>query len=216
MKTCVGKKFFSLLFFAFSLGFCLKAHCQSQEAQQLLLDVQKLAQLKNILADLKKGYQILEGGYSTIKNISEGNFSLHETFLNSLLEVSPTVKNYKRIADVISVQLKIVKEYKTAYRQFQSSNLFNDGELDYISNVYSNLLNQSVKNLDALATVITSGTLRMSDDERLTSIDNIWKTVSDQLSFLRHFNSGTKILALQRAKEQNDVSTERSLFGIKN
>jgi DNA repair ATPase RecN len=216
MKRCVLKKSIGLLLLAFSLSASTKLYSQSQEVQQLLLDVQKLAQLKNILADLKKGYQILEGGYTTIKNISEGNFNLHATFLNSLLQVSPTVKNYKRIADIISTQLKIVKEYKNASRQFQNSSLFNEGELDYISNVYTNLFNQSVKNLDALATLITSGTLRMSDDERLTSIDNIWKTVSDQLSFLRHFNSETKILALQRAKEQNDVSTERSLFGIKN
>lgn len=200
---------------AFSLSASTKLYAQSQEVQQLLLDVQKLAQLKNILADLKKGYQILEGGYTTIKNISEGNFNLHETFLNSLLQVSPTVKNYKRIADIISTQLKIVKEYKTSFRQFQSSKLFNDGELDYISSVYTNLFNQSVKNLNALAIVITAGALRMSDDERLTSIDDIWKTVWDQLGFLRHFNSETKILALQRAKEQNDVSAERSLFSIK-
>jgi len=216
MKMCVLKKSISLFVFVLSLSASTKLYSQSQEVQQLLLDVQKLAQLKNILADLKKGYQILEGGYTTIKNISEGNFNLHETFLNSLLQVSPTVKNYKRVADIISTQLKIVKEYKTAFRQFQNSNLFNEGELDYISNVYTNLFNRSVKNLDALATVITSGTLRMSDDERITSIDNIWKTVSDQLSFLRHFNSETKMLALQRAKEQNDVSAERSLFGIKN
>lgn len=216
MKKCVLKKSIGLLLLAFSLSASTKLYSQSQEVQQLLLDVQKLAQLKNILADLKRGYQILEGGYTTIKNISEGNFNLHETFLNSLLQVSATVKNYKRIADIVSTQLKIVKEYKTAFRQFQNSSLLNEGELDYISNVYTNLFNQSVKNLDALATVITSGTLRMSDDERLTSIDNIWKTVSDQLSFLRHFNSETKILALQRAKEQNDVSTERSLFNIKN
>jgi DNA repair ATPase RecN len=144
MKKCVLKRSIGLLLLAFSLSASTKLYAQSQEVQQLLLDVQKLAQLKNILADLKKGYQILEGGYTTIKKISEGNFNLHETFLNSLLQVSPTVKNYKRIADIISTQLKIVKEYKTSFRQFQSIKLFNDGELDYISIVYTNLINQSV------------------------------------------------------------------------
>lgn len=207
MKKCV------VLFF--SCCFFIQSYSQSQEAQQLLLDVSKLAELKNILTDLKKGFTILEGGYNTIKSISEGNFNLHQSFLNGLLEVNPTVKNYKRIADIIDAQLKIVREYKSAFRQFQSSNLFTDGEVDYISNVYTNLFDRSVKNLDALVTVITSGTLRMSDDERLNSIDSIWKTVSDQLSFLRHFNSQTKLLALQRTKDQNDVNVERGLYGIK-
>jgi hypothetical protein len=187
------------------------AYSQSQEAQQLLLDVQKLAQLKSILEDLKKGYTILESGYSTIRNISEGNYNLHDLFLNSLLEVSPTVRNYKRIADIISLQLRIVKEYQAAFKQFKGSQLFDDDELKYIASVYSNLFNQSFSNLDALATVITSGQLRMSDDERLSEIDGIWKNISDQFSFLKDFNNKTRVLALQRAKEKSDVEVMRAL-----
>jgi len=195
-------------------GFSSKTNAQSQEAKQLLLDVEKLAALKNILSDLKKGYEIISGGYNAIKNISEGNFNLHEMFLNSLLQISPAVKNYKHIADIIDAQLKIVSEYKTAYRQFRQSNLFSTGEIDYIGNVYSNLFNQSVKNLDALATIVTANKLRMSDDERMSAIDDNWKEVENKLMFLRHFNNNTKILALQRAKEQNDVSVMNELYDV--
>jgi hypothetical protein len=203
MKKCI--------WFIFLIFIDVRAYSQSQEAQQLLLDVQKLAQLKSILEDLKKGYTILESGYSTIRNISEGNYNLHDLFLNSLLEVSPTVRNYKRIADIISLQLRIVKEYQAAFKQFKGSQLFDDDELKYIASVYSNLFNQSFSNLDALATVITSGQLRMSDDERLSEIDGIWKNISDQFSFLKDFNNKTRVLALQRAKEKSDVEVMRAL-----
>ena len=203
MKKCV--------WFVCLLVIGLNGKSQSQEIQQLLLDVQKLAQLKSILEDLKKGYTILESGYSTIRDISQGNFNLHDLFLNSLLEVSPTVRNYKRIADIISLQLRIVKEYQTASKQFRGSGLFDGNELNYISSVYSNLFNQSVKNLDALATVITSGQLRMSDDERLNEIDGVWKNIFDQFSFLKDFNNKTKVLALQRAREKNDVEVMKTL-----
>jgi hypothetical protein len=203
MKRCVWCVFLVLI--------GVSSYSQSQEAQQLLLDVQKLAQLKGILEDLKKGYSILESGYSTIRDISQGNFNLHDLFLNSLLEVSPTVRNYKRIADIISLQLRIVKEYQTAFKQLRGSELFDDNELNYITSVYSNLSGQSVKNLDALATVITSGQLRMSDEERLNEIDGIWKNISDQFSFLKDFNNKTKVLALQRAREKNDVEVMKAL-----
>jgi len=203
MKKCV--------WFVCLLVIGLNGKSQSQEIQQLLLDVQKLAQLKSILEDLKKGYTILESGYSTIRDISQGNFNLHDLFLNSLLEVSPTVRNYKRIADIISLQLRIVKEYQTASKQFRASGLFDGNELNYISSVYSNLFNQSVKNLDVLATVITSGQLRMSDDERLNEIDGVWKNIFDQFSFLKDFNNKTKVLALQRAREKNDVEVMKTL-----
>jgi DNA repair ATPase RecN len=188
---------------------------QSHEAKQLLLDVQKLAQLKSILTDMKKGFQILSGGYTSIKNISEGNFNLHQLFLNSLLEVSPTVKKYKRISDIINAQINLVTAYKNALKQIKDSGEFTSTEVNYISHVYSNLFNQSLQNLDDLANVITAGKLRMSDDERLGAIDDVWKGVSDQLDFLRHFISQTKILALQRAKDQDDISRMNQLFNVK-
>jgi hypothetical protein len=203
MKKCIWSVF--LIFIG------VGAYSQSEEAEQLLLDLQKLAQLKSILEDLKKGYTILESGYSTIRNISQGNFSLHELFLNSLLEVSPTVRNYKRIADIIFLQLRIVKECQTAFKQFRGSELFDDNELNYITSVYSNLSGQSLKNLDALASVTTSGQLRMSDDERLSEIDGIWKNISDQFSFLKDFNGKTRVLALQRAKEKRDIESMKAL-----
>ena len=207
MKRCVP-----ILLFVSCFGLPTKNYAQAQEAQQLLLDVAKLAELKNILTDLKKGFQIISGGYNTIKNISEGNFNLHDAFLNSLFEVSPAVRNYKRIADIVDAQIKIVKETKSAFRKFRECNLFNPGEIDYFSKVYGNLFNQSIKNLDALATVVTANKLRMSDDERLTAIDNVWKEEENELVFLRHFNNNTKVLALQRAREQNDVSVMNGLY----
>jgi archaellum component FlaC len=208
MKKCVS------VFFVFCFGLNTISYAQSHEAKQLLLDVEKLASLKNILTDLKKGYEIVSGGYNTIKNISEGNFNLHETFLNSLLEISPAVKKYKRIADIIAAQARIVTEYKTAFRQFRESDQFTAGEIDYISNVYKNLFNQSVKNLDALVSVVTANQLRMSDDERIGAIDDVWKEVQNELMFLRHFNSSTKILAVQRAKEANDVSAINQIYNV--
>jgi hypothetical protein len=188
---------------------------QTQEAKQLLLDVEKLAQLKSILTDMKKGYEILSGGYNTIKNISEGNFKLHDLFLNSLLQVSPTVKKYQRVTDIIQAQIAIVSEYKAALKQFKLSGQFSTGEIDYITKVYSNLFNHSLQNLDDLASVISANKLRMTDNERLSSIDDIWKETSDELTFLRHFNNHTRILALQRAKDQNDILMMNQLYDVK-
>lgn len=82
---------------------CL-SKAQSYEAEQLLLNVQKLSQLKQMLADLKKGYETLYKGYSTIKDISEGNFNLHQIFLDGLFRVRPAVRNYKKVGDIISLQ----------------------------------------------------------------------------------------------------------------
>jgi hypothetical protein len=198
-----------LLFFLSS-----KSFSQTQAIQQLLLDVEKLTQLKNILTELKSGYEIVSDGYTTIKNISEGNFNLHDIFLKSLLEVSPAVKNYIRVKDILDAQLSIVREYKNALKQFRGSGEFSVDEINYLEKVYANLLNHSLNNLQTMMMVITAGKLRMSDDERINSIDGVWKEVSQQLTFLRHFNNQARILCLQRAKEKNDLSTINQLYDV--
>lgn len=209
MKKCV-------VFLLLILGWPCLSKAQTEEAEQLLLDVQKLSQLKQMLADLKKGYEIVYKGYSTIKNISEGNFNLHQVFLDGLLQVSPAVRNYKKVADIISLQLRIVSEYKSAFKQFKANGKFNPDEIDYMGKVYSNLFDQSVNNLETLAMIITSGTLRMSDDERLKQIDDLYEDMLDKLSFLRHFNNQTSVLALQRTKDENQIKFTKKIYGLDN
>lgn len=200
----------------FTFPIANKALAQKDEIAQLLLNVEKLAQFKQILSDMKKGYKILNGGYNTIKDLSEGNFSLHKTFLDALMEVSPTVKNYKRVADIINYQVILVKEYKSSFNRFKRDNNFNQQELAYFGRVYENLFKQSLNNLDDLVTIITANKLRMSDDERLEAIDKIFTDMQDKLLFLRHFNNNTTVLAVQRAKERNDANTMRLVYGINN
>jgi hypothetical protein len=193
----------------------LTAAAQTFEIEQLLLDVEKLTQLKQILQDMYKGYEVLHKGYTTIKDISEGNFSLHKVFLDGLLEVSPTVQKYKRIAEIINYQLQIVKEYKAAYNRFKQDNNFTVQEIEYMGKVYNNLFKESLKKLDELITVITSGQLRMSDDERITAIDRIFSEVEDQVNFLRYFNSKAAVLSAQRGKEFQEVEISKRLSDVK-
>ncbi|RZM00491.1 MAG: TerB family tellurite resistance protein [Pedobacter sp.] len=191
-----------------------RAVAQAQELQQLALNIEKLAQFKQILSDMKKGYEILTTGYNTVKDLTEGNFSLHKTFLDALMQVSPTVRNYKRVGDIINYQVILVREYRAAFDRFRSSGDFNEQEIAYLERVYDNLFNQSLRNLDELTTVITANKLRMSDDERLEAIDRIYEDMQDKVLFLRSFNNNTSVLAVQRAKERNDVDAMRSIYRV--
>ena len=168
-----------------------KVTAQEQEMQQLILNIEKLAQFRQILKDMKKGYQILNGGYNTVKKISQGNFSLHETFLDALMQVSPTIRNYRRVGDIVNYQVLLVKEYKAAFNRFKNSGNFNPDEIAYLERVYNNLFKQSLRNIDELTSVITANKMRMSDDERLLAIDKIYADMQDKLLFLRSFNKAS-------------------------
>ncbi len=210
IKYKIGFAFCMLGFvFGANLGFA-----QSQETEQLLLNVEKLGQLKNILSDMKRGYTVIANGYNSVKNIAQGNFSLHEVFLDGLMLVNPEIKKYRRVADIISYQKNIVTEYRSAFNRFKSSSNFSAGEIDYLGKVYKQLFDQSSDNLDELATIITSSKLRMSDDERLQAIDRIFADTENKLMFLRSFNKEASMLNLQRQREKADLKTTQGLLGI--
>lgn len=201
-----------LLFAGFLLSVQLNGRGQSYEVQQLLLDWTKLMQMKQILVDMKTGYQILEKGYSAVRDISRGTFRLHEAFLDGLWLVSPAVRDYWKIPVIIQNASSLVREYKSAFIWSRQSGCFDPDEIQYLEKVYRHLFDQSLKDLDELALVLTAGKLRMHDAERLDAIDRIYHNMQNKLTFLRQFNDQTAVLALQRKKEQNSLKTVRLFF----
>jgi hypothetical protein len=188
---------------------------QGHEAQQLLLNWEKLAQLQSILKNMYEGYQLVSKGYDAIKDISQGNYTLHQAFFDRLLEVSPAVKKYKRIADIINYQKRIMQDRKKSFNYFKATGSFTMNEINYMEKVYSTLFQQSLKALDELLLITTPSRLRMSDNERLAAIDRIFFDMQDTLTFLRSFNNSTKLLAVERIKEQMEIDVQRKLIDIK-
>ncbi|QEC65623.1 TerB family tellurite resistance protein [Mucilaginibacter ginsenosidivorans] len=189
-----------------------KSRAQTTDMVQLILDIEKLTQLKCILSDMKTGYDLINGGYNQVKSIAQGNFNLHQTFLNGLLAVSPAVAKYGRVADIVLEQGYIVAEYTRTFSQAKQSGRFSADEIAYLGNVYTTLLQQSLLNLSRLADILTTGKLRMSDDERLRAIDHIYADTDDKLTFLRHFDQQATILAVQRKNEQNEIRGIQNLY----
>ena len=188
---------------------------QSDEIQQLLLNVEKLSQFKKILQNMYDGYKILYTGYTKIKDVSEGNFNIHNTFLDGLFLVSPGVRKYKKIADIINYQVRIVNDSKAALKQFQNDKQFTVQEVNYIGDIYKKLLQQGLKSTEELLMVITARKLRMTDDDRLKAIDRIYVSIEDQFFFLKDFNSNTAMLSLQRKSAHAEIEMSKTISRIR-
>jgi len=196
------------------LGFHQASEAQSYELARLMLDIEKLSQLKSILSDLYKGYAILKTGYTSIKGIAEGNYNLHKAFLDGLLEVSPAIQSYEKISDIVDLQAKIFSTCKSSLSRYRKSPRLNPDELEYIAEVYGHLGDKTARCLEKLIQVLSPGKLRMNDAERLRAIEGIDLDTRDQWSFLSRFRNRTDILEMSRTAQDQDVQTLRDLRGI--
>ncbi len=190
------------------------AQSVSDDIQQLLLDVQKLSQLKQILTEMYQEYTMLYNGYEKIKGLSQGTFSLHKVYLDGLLLVSPSVSSYWKVADIILKEANLVRDYQAASGYFRGSGLFSSQELDGIAVFYSTVVERAEKDIAELTMVITGGTLRMSDGERLSAIDRIDGDVTGQLSLLHGYDNSAALQAAQRSQAAVDIGAVRGLYGI--
>jgi hypothetical protein len=191
---------------------CGQVRAQEEEIQQLLLNVEKLAQFKQILQDMKDGYQILAQGYNTIKDLSEGNFNLHQAFLRGLLEVSPVVRQYYKVAEIIRLQRETVNGCTAATRRWRSVPILSAQEMDYLQNVYTRVGTETVQRVEDLLMILTAGWLRMSDGERIEAIDRLHEDVKRLYMFVRRFNDDMAVLYMQRTKEAKDAEVLKKLI----
>lgn len=193
-----------ILFFIALMGFC-PAGAQSHDVIQLGLNIEKLNQFRQILADMRRAYTVLSRGYNTVRDLSQGNFRVHELFLDGLMAVSPSVARYRRIPEIISLQRIIVAEYRAAFSRFRQKGIFMPDELSAIQRVYAGLFDKSVRNLEELVMIVTSGKLRMTDAERMAAIDRVFAAVQNDLTFLRQFNLNTGSVARLRGGRFQEI-----------
>jgi len=187
---------------------------QKKTQKKYLLE--QIAALKVYTGYVQKGYSIARKGLTTIGNIKKGDFSLHDGFFSSFKNVNPTVRNYSKIADIITFQVKIHQTFKYTYKYVQSTSLFSTAEIDLIYQVFTNLINNCMVDLNELIAVITANELEMKDDERLERIDAIYTSIQEKYSFAKSFAEEAKVLAMNRTKEKNNIVISRKLYGIKN
>ena len=186
---------------------------QKQTQKKYLL--QQIAALQVYIGYAKKGYNIASKGINTVRNIKKGDFNLHRDFFSSLKNVNPKISSYVKVADIISFQLRIIKQTKQTLQGIRETKQFTLEELDYCKQVFDNLLDECMKTVDELLLIITSGKLEMKDDERLKRIDNIYKDMQDKYSFCSSFSDEMGLLSMQRLGEQIEINHSKIINDIK-
>lgn len=202
------------------VGVSLNIHPQAQgifnqKAGQIKNLIKQVALLEVYIGYVEKGYDIAKKGLTTISDIKNGDFQLHLGNFNVLKSVNPKISNYARVAEIVFLQLQIVRVYKKSIGQMNTAAVFTSGEAGYVNKVFTMLLEKCAVNIDELISLTTSGAYEMKDDERLTRIDALAADMQDKYAFAQNFERETLVLGLQRKKENNEVQTSRWLNNIK-
>ncbi|MGC4102311.1 hypothetical protein [Ferruginibacter sp.] len=204
------KKQFTILLFIL----CITCGARSQ-SKQVKVYLKQIGLNEVLIGYLKKAMSIAKFGLTTIGDIKNGEFSLHRIFFDKLKAVNPKIKNIAKVADIITLQMQIIKNYQSSYRQIKESKQFTGQEVKYIYSVFTKLMDQTANNLEELFRVLASDQYQMKDDERIKRINMLYEEMKNSFVFTQHFSKETLIMAVQRMKEKNEVAQSRDWYGIK-
>ena len=183
-----------------------------QKKTQIKYLVQQIAALQVYIGYLKKGYEIVDKGLTTIGNIKDGSFSQDKVYLNSLKEVNPAIKKSPQVNAVLVYQQSIVRAFQHLEDFVADNEYVSPAEKEYIRIVHENMLVECDNSMDELALILTAGRTEMKDDERLLCLDKVHEEMLDKYAFTKSFVSSAGLLAMQRAKEEQDLRSTGKLF----
>jgi len=187
---------------------------QVQELEQLKINLEKLVQLKLMLAQAKQGYQTLVNGYNTLRDVTKENFELHKKQLDLLLVVSNKVRSSSAIQQSLKNYGCIEQEVQSWMQLSRSLGLFTAKELDGMNKEFLLMIEQGKEDKQTLSCVLSNGTLRMSDAERLSLIEMISSNSDEYLASVRQKIKGQTAIAVARAQVKKDRDAIRRLYGL--
>ncbi len=172
---------------------------------------QQIAYLQLYLGYIKQGFKIAHEGLEMAHQIKNGEFLLHNAYISSLKAVNPEILKGARIAQMIASQGHILSSYRKLYTSIRNSGQFRPDEISFFSRTFNHLVEEINGTLDQLVQVTTSGKLEMTDDARITRIDELYKEAQGQRTAFDQMERDIQVIAGDRLKEQAELSAARKI-----
>tara|TARA_B100000686_G_C16351534_1_gene743104 strand:- start:35 stop:733 length:699 start_codon:yes stop_codon:yes gene_type:complete len=179
----------------------------------------KIQRLQNKTIWLQNAQKTLENTLSKLKldeisKWTEKQKEQYREYYEELAKVKAIISYYQRIRDITQKQVQLVNEYQHAWQLIQQDDHFTSDEIEYMSRVYSGILEESLNNIDQITLIVQSFTTTMSDAKRLEIINNAADQVDANYDDLMRFNQQNVLLSLSRAKTSIEVQTVKKLYGL--
>lgn len=189
-----------------------QAGAQGKQIQYL---VQQIAELQVYLGYLKKGYNIVQTGIHTIRDIREGELNLHSFYYNSLNSVNPRIKHSVQSVGIITNLQYVIESVAILRKAIRGSNIIPNPHHQFILQCCDKLADDVNKASAFFTDVISSGTLQMSDDERINRINGLYNKTIDQSVFALELLSQTIVLLQSLSQDQSDQELLKIFHNIK-
>jgi hypothetical protein len=179
----------------------------------------KVQRLQNETIWLQNAQKQIENQLSKLRlneisDWTEKQQSQYSGYYKELWQIKAFISDYHRIKELGQKQAALVSQYQRAWSLFRGDRHFSPGELSQMQQVYTGILEASLKNLDELIQVASAGRIQMSDAQRLELITKAGDHLDKNYNDLKQFNGQNQLLSLRRAADLNELQTLKNYYGL--
>lgn len=215
------------LFIATGLLFTIHAKAQLGITEIIKLAVKKVIvaadlkvqKMQNKVIWLQNAQKTLENAMSKlklseIKDWTEKQRKIYDEYFQELRKVKLAIANFQRVKDIVESQAAMVTEYKDAWQSFRQDKNFTADELAYMLNIYTGMMNESIRSIDHLFLAVNAFATQMSDAKRLAIVNQVADELDKRFNDLKQFNQQNKLIAIRRAHARGEIEVLKKLYGL--
>lgn len=150
------------------------------------------------------------------KGFTEKNMLLAKNWYDGLLQVSQTVRTYRRVQHIFERQTAIITIYSNYIGRFKADPNLTPAQVAGMVRGYTTLIQESAGYLDELTAIVSPAKSKMTDAERLELIDALDDKVTHQYELVSYFTRRNMAISMQQGQAQRDRQTLKQLYGLAN
>ncbi|HEX8426427.1 hypothetical protein [Hymenobacter sp.] len=148
------------------------------------------------------------------KGFTEKNMLLAKSWYDGLLQVSNTIRTYRRVQHIFERQAAIITIYSTYIGKFKQDPNLSPAQVQGMVRGYTVLIQESASYLDDLTAIVSPLKAKMTDAERMELIDTLDDKVTHQYDLVSYFTRRNMAISLQQSKAQREMQQIKQLYGL--
>lgn len=185
-----------------------------QDGKMIANNAVQIGLLKTYSGYMDKGLSLAQNGLDLTHSYKNGEFGLHDGYYTSLMQVNQNVKKYPAAQSALDLYAKM-KTLQTAIKSNISNTAFlSVAEKSRLTGTLTNLMDASGKDMDELGNLLTDGKYQLSDNERMTRIEAVYKRIQIKYRSLSNFQKQVNTVTSGRKEQKANATKMKQLYGL--
>jgi hypothetical protein len=138
---------------------------------------------------------------------------LYQQYYRELWQVKSALRDGGALRGILAQEKLLVKAYADGWPGLRHCGQFSAQELDHLAELYTAILQDNSRQMAALTMLIEDFRIQMPDAMRLEIMRRIARRITSDVNDLLRLTRENQVLALQRAREKNDIGVLGALYG---